>query len=160
MRRCKGCNIEKSLIEFTVNKASVGGRLWHCKSCRQIQSKLWHRKNREKNRARFNARMREYGAQWPLRIRDMNLKRRFGMSLEIYEKMLERQGGVCLICSDKETHKLRGKVIPLAVDHCHVSGKIRGLLCKNCNTALGSFKDNPFIIGKALEYISQQRVLP
>ena len=63
--------------------------------------------------------------------------------------MLEKQNYKCKICGNGEEeagHELR-------VDHCHNTGKIRGLLCSQCNTALGLLKDNPDNIQKALEYI-------
>lgn len=81
------------------------------------------------------------------------LKRTYGISYEEYLQMLEEQGHVCAICGEegfvmKSTHKLK-----LVVDHCHTTGRVRGLLCHNCNRALGLFKDSPGRLLRAVEYL-------
>ena len=65
-----------------------------------------------------------------------------------YKKMLEEQGNKCLACD--EFHDL-------VVDHDHATGKIRGLLCKKCNTGLGHFRDNPEALERAAEYLRRHR---
>jgi len=70
--------------------------------------------------------------------------------------MLELQNGVCAICGQVESdvnHKTQ-EVRGMAVDHCHDSGKIRGLLCRSCNTLLGNAKDNIDILKRAIDYLS------
>lgn len=84
---------------------------------------------------------------------DKILQDTYGITREDYLKMSEEQGHVCKICGCAETVKRRGKVIRLAVDHCHQTGKIRGLLCCSCNRALGYFKDSPENLRKAAEYL-------
>ena len=78
-----------------------------------------------------------------------HLKCKYGISLNDYEQMLEEQNGCCAIC---KAHYTKFSKL-LAVDHCHKTGKIRGLLCINCNTALGKFKDNPFVLQTAIDYL-------
>jgi len=84
------------------------------------------------------------------------LKRNYGIDLETYNKMLKEHGEVCGICGSEgflmnpDRHKAR-----LVVDHCHDSGKVRGLLCHNCNRALGLFKDSTDTIQKALNYLGK-----
>jgi hypothetical protein len=65
--------------------------------------------------------------------------------------MVEAQGNKCKICGNPETVKGRS----LSVDHCHRTGKIRGLLCGKCNTGLGKFRDSDKILKKALDYLLQ-----
>lgn len=77
-----------------------------------------------------------------------NLKKRYGMTIDEYKKMLKDQDNVCKIC--KKPCLIKKK---LSVDHCHKSGKIRGLLCSNCNAALGLFKDNSERIIEAANYL-------
>lgn len=72
----------------------------------------------------------------------------YGLTPEQYLDMLEEQQGKCAICNEVPTTK-RG----LAVDHDHATGKVRGLLCTGCNTALGSFKDNEELLTSAIEYL-------
>ena len=78
---------------------------------------------------------------------------RYGMTLEEYVLMEEEQSGVCKICAQK---CVTGR--NLAVDHCHETGKIRGLLCQNCNTAIGKFGDDENRIKKAVEYLSESKL--
>jgi len=70
--------------------------------------------------------------------------------------MLEAQGGVCKLCSKPETrvNPQTGGVSRLAVDHCHKTGVVRGLLCLDCNTGLGKFGDDPTLLLKAVEYLN------
>jgi hypothetical protein len=84
-----------------------------------------------------------------------HLRRKFGISIGEYEALMEKQGGCCAICELPETmvDGRRGKVKTLAVDHCHDTGKIRGLLCSNCNRAIGLLKDSTKLVSKALSYL-------
>jgi hypothetical protein len=86
-----------------------------------------------------------------------NMKSKYGISLEMYNEMLEQQSGVCKICGKEESANTRGSKEKrgLAIDHCHTTGMVRGLLCTNCNTALGGFKDDPNLLKKAIEYLEE-----
>lgn len=79
----------------------------------------------------------------------------YGLTLDGYLSMAEEQGNVCLICKNPETapNSLSGKVKDLAVDHCHSTNKIRGLLCSNCNRGLGLFCDDPSLLQSAINYL-------
>ncbi len=81
------------------------------------------------------------------------LKKSYGITFEDYERMHAEQSGLCAICRLAEAVKIRGKLIKLAVDHCHDTGKVRGLLCVNCNKALGHFKDDVELMSKAIQYL-------
>lgn len=72
--------------------------------------------------------------------RQYNLKRKYGMTVEQYDKLLAEQGGVCALCGEPETSTFRGTVKMLAVDHDHGTGLVRGLLCYRCNTDLGKYE--------------------
>jgi hypothetical protein len=94
-------------------------------------------------------------------VKRWTLKREFGMTLEEYQAIHAEQGGVCAICRKPETTRPNPRTIregtpaarSLAVDHCHTSGQIRGLLCASCNNGLGRFKDNPDLLVAAAEYL-------
>ena len=76
--------------------------------------------------------------------------------MEVYNRMLEEQYGVCAICGQAETRKSRnGTVQPLSVDHNHVTGQIRGLLCHECNWLIGAMELNPKLIQEALLYLQK-----
>lgn len=79
------------------------------------------------------------------------LKKKYGIDLNQYNQLLKDQNDCCKIC---ETHKSNFNKA-LAVDHCHESGKVRGLLCASCNTGLGQFKENSTLLGKAFIYLQR-----
>lgn len=83
----------------------------------------------------------------PLLVKNYRLKRKYGTTIEEYIELLEKQNGLCAIC--KAHHSEFGKALHL--DHCHISNKVRGLLCVNCNTALGHFKEDISILQTAIE---------
>jgi hypothetical protein len=82
-------------------------------------------------------------------FRDRHRARRYGLSLQDYRAILERQGNACAIC------KMRAK--PLCVDHCHATGKVRGFLCRNCNLGLGNYNDNPDLHRAGAAYLEAAR---
>ncbi len=106
-----------------------------------------------------NADKAAYQRKWrkdnPVREKSFYLKRSYGITIEEYNEIFGHQGGVCAICNKPEVAVIRGKTLSLAVDHCHDSGKIRGLLCSKCNQGLGSFKDNPTRLAAAITYLSK-----
>lgn len=86
--------------------------------------------------------------------------KKYGVSLDWVLKCLERQNYCCAICKTKgfkmrETHKST-----LNLDHCHETGKVRGLLCHNCNRALGLLQDNPVFLRRAAEYVEGATTIP
>lgn len=80
--------------------------------------------------------------------RNGNLKSQFGIDLETYEAMFEAQGGQCLVCGGASKSGRR-----LAVDHDHKTGRVRGLLCSECNTALGQAGDSPERLRALADYL-------
>jgi hypothetical protein len=81
------------------------------------------------------------------------LKRQYGLTPEDYDKLLEFQNHRCKICNGTETNRSRRGFRALSVDHDHKTGKIRGLLCDNCNHMLGQAGDNPTILLRAIQYL-------
>ncbi len=79
--------------------------------------------------------------------RAYDLKRNYGITIEEYKDMYIKQNGLCAICEEPE------QTISLSVDHDHITGKIRGLLCTNCNNGLGRFKDDSARLRSALSYL-------
>ena len=87
----------------------------------------------------------------PRNRRNNNLWYRYGITEEDYDNLFSMQGGVCYICTNPPgKHRL-------SVDHDHKSGRIRGLLCHNCNHALGKFKDNISLLLRAVKYLIKRR---
>lgn len=85
--------------------------------------------------------------------RHAHIKSTYGLSASDYKQLLDDCNGTCSICNQKETATIRGKVCELTVDHCHQSGKVRGLLCRQCNVGLGNFKDNVGLLQSAIKYL-------
>jgi len=81
--------------------------------------------------------------------RKTDLRKNYGITVEQYDEMLVAQNYVCAICGDKDENKR------LHVDHCHASGRVRGLLCRGCNLGLGKFKDNVETMFAAIKYLSK-----
>lgn len=95
-----------------------------------------------------------YAKQWrkdnPDKVKNNDLRTRFNITLEDYNIMYENQNGCCAICNK---HSIDEKQA-LAVDHCHDTGKVRGLLCKQCNMGIGSLKDSTELLKKAITYLT------
>jgi hypothetical protein len=88
--------------------------------------------------------------------REWFLQRRFKITGDQFKEMLAAQGGGCAICGRPETHKGRkGKSKHLSVDHCHSSGKVRGLLCVSCNRGIGYFEDRIDRLRNAIFYLEK-----
>jgi nitrate/TMAO reductase-like tetraheme cytochrome c subunit len=96
-----------------------------------------------------NARMDDQLDYYCLDCRRANkLKQRYKVTPEDYDRMYEEQGGVCRIC-----HKECCTGKRLAVDHCHETGKVRGLLCSNCNRGIGHLQDSVELLLRAADYL-------
>ena len=86
-------------------------------------------------------------------VRDAGYRRKFGITLGTYNKLLLSQNSVCAVCMCTPTSERNAPYSNLAVDHCHLTGNVRGLLCRCCNTALGLLEANPMYIRAASIYL-------
>ncbi len=118
-----------------------------CVTCRRAWFKEYYRKNSRKLTEKNVA----YRKRNPDVRRRTRLKRMYGVSLEERDRMFVEQNGRCYLCGN-----LPGKRT-LAVDHCHKSGRIRRLLCIQCNSGLGMFKDDPELLNRAIDYLQETR---
>lgn len=103
-----------------------------------------------------NAYGRSHRVANPEIYRNIDLKKDFGIDIIEYAAMLDAQNGVCAICSRPETAIRNGKLKMLAVDHCHTSDAIRGLLCTKCNVMVGMSEDHPERLRAAADYIQKR----
>jgi len=103
-------------------------------------------------RAERAAYMREYRKRRPRNVRNTMLKRNYGITLQQWEALYEAQGGKCAICQRAENAE---RYANLAVDHCHDTGKVRGLLCNNCNRALGMLDHDPDRLRNAAAFLER-----
>jgi len=96
------------------------------------------------------------------RVRHNHLQRKYGIGAEDYEVMWQRQGGMCRICGKPETRLVPASdstVNFLAVDHDSITGQVRGLLCAQCNRAIGLFNHNPDLLRQAADYLERRTAL-
>lgn len=104
----------------------------------------WYMNNKERHRRRDE----DWKKRNPEKVWESTLRAAYGLNLSDWQAMFEAQGGVCAIC--RRTCKANRR---LSVDHCHDSGKVRGLLCQLCNSAIGKLYDSPALVQRALEYL-------
>ena len=150
MKRCTKCNIPKLILNFSKRPASKDGLNHWCKLCVRINNANY----RKNNIAYVRLKQNEYQRAHPEKQQNKELKHKFGITKEIYDKLVEKQNGNCAICQEPETSKHRdGKIRRLAVDHDHETNKIRGLLCNRCNKGLGIFKDDVLLLFAAYTYL-------
>lgn len=144
-KTCSKCKRSKLHGEFQKDSRALSGLSSKCKGCikeRRAKQKEYDRKYWQKYAGRNVEKLKRRDKQY-------NLKRKFNMSIEQYEARLANQGGKCATCS--KSRSSNGKA--LAVDHCHKTGKIRGLLCNECNTALGLLKEDILILQALTLYL-------
>lgn len=153
---CVKCKQSKSRSDFSLQYGKERSR---CKSCHTADAVDYAQRNREKVRkyqrewiARNQERVKSYPKK---KLSEMSpayrerkaayakrrhLERKYGITPEIWQEMYERQGGVCALC---KVPGRTGKHDKLAVDHCHVTGRVRGLLCTPCNVSIGILGETP-----------------
>lgn len=148
---CIHCKTVKPELEFYAFRKSK------CRECtkqynrnsyhKHIETRRLYDKNRPSGWNR-NDRMKyepSKEAKW-----GSHLLRQYGLSKEQFYEMWERQNRVCAICMQECNNSNNTK---LCVDHCHSTGKVRGLLCFKCNTGLGRFNDSPELLERAADYL-------
>jgi hypothetical protein len=124
-RFCPDCKTQKPLEDFPRNKSGRQGRGSYCKPCHNAKTKETY--------------TRLYGSS-----REYHLRRRYGLTSAEVEAMIEAQGGTCATCPGKPEH----------VDHDHATDKVRGVLCFNCNQALGNVRDDPEVLSNLIDSLA------
>ena len=134
-KRCGQCGEIKPLTEFNRSSKDKDGYQWKCRACYKAYNKSRYTYDIELSRTK-------------------HLKRTYGMAPEKYITLFDAQHGVCAACGQPETtNDPRTKQIKnLQIDHCHKTGKVRALLCKECNNALGLLHDDVERIRLLLSY--------
>ena len=125
-RRCPDCGLVKPLDEFPRSRNAKEGRGAYCRPCHNARGKA----SKERNGG----------------ARHYHLVRRYGISAAEVAAMVEAQGGLCAICREAPA---------VHVDHDHVFGTVRGVLCFNCNGGLGQFRDRTDVMRQAIDYLER-----
>lgn len=115
--------------------------------------RAWRKKNKAKVREHNQRNYERHRDAHIAASRRYHLKTKFGLSLDDFDQKLREQGGLCAVCRQPETTIRRGERKSLDVDHNHTTGKVRGLLCSACNTALGLLREDPLRIRALAVYI-------
>lgn len=132
---CRTCHVEKPQDGFSL-RTDTGRYRTECKQCRTEKRVAFYKTPHGRKKKQESA-WREHGIE---------------MTVELYEKMLAAQGGVCAICGvERNRNGSR-----LCVDHHHESGTVRGILCHHCNTVLGKMNDDVFLLLKAIDYLLER----
>ena len=133
MKICKTCKKRKKLTSFYISYKYKNNSIYstECKECSKLRTINYRKNNREKG----------YSA---------GIKYLYGITVEDYNKMFSAQKGKCAICKSSETQKNKRR---FDIDHNHTTGKVRGLLCHNCNSAIGKFKENINSLKNAIRYL-------
>ena len=140
MKQCRSCGVEKPYKAFSKDKNRKDGFGFYCKECVNAKARAAYEQKRQDP---------EWYRLQQEKERDRHLRRTFGITSEEYDQMLHSQGGKCAICHTTECKS----GVAFAVDHCHATGQIRGLLCRDCNTSLGKFNDDIRILRQAVRYL-------
>ena len=164
-KRCIKCGEEKPLSEFGFHNREKGQHRNMCKLCHAEWTRKYNKTPRgkevredwqEKNVEKIAA-YKELYRNDPVKRkaskayhRKRRLMQEFGITPKEYDGLLKDQGGKCAICGAIDSDSTGRR---LAVDHDHVTGKVRGLLCHNCNVGIGNFKDDPNLLRKAIKYL-------
>lgn len=131
-KKCSICKSLKKINQFHKDKTKNGGRDHRCKDCRKLE-----RNNHN------------------IKFRNSNLKFRYNITLDDYNILFKKQKGLCKICRKSESLKYKNNITNLSVDHCHKTGKVRGLLCRKCNKAIGLFKENISYLQRVIKYLEK-----
>ena len=130
---CKSCDTTKPIDDFYLRNKTSMVRHSTCKEC-------------DKKRVKEN--------HDPVAYRNAELQRRYGITQQDYEVMIVEQNNQCAICNATEPGGRHNSGY-FVVDHCHTTGKVRKLLCNNCNTALGLVGDNTQTLQSMIEYLQE-----
>lgn len=132
-KQCRVCGKTKPVSDFYKRTKAKDGYQSRCKDCSNEDVKTWRNHH-------YNT-----GTVQSIRRKVLQTARKYGVTPEQQDALHEAAGGKCGICAQSTQQ--------LVIDHCHTTGEVRGLLCNNCNTGLGMFKDNPQYLRKAINYL-------
>jgi len=159
LKKCSKCRIIKPIPQFPRAKGRRDGFYPYCKPCKSSDTRRYLQQPGAAERAK--ERHRRWKKDNPEKVRSDSRKRmlaQYGLSASEYETMFELQHGACAICHRPETDRNRsGTTKLLAVDHDHATMRIRGLLCRKCNTVIGLMDEDTGRLAEMISYLIQHR---
>lgn len=140
-------------------RPETGKRLGRWSYCRQCEINIvktvpGRRESANSNTYASRRRLKENNPEeYRRRYRKSHLRKYHGITIADYDRLFKEQNGHCAICENPPSG------VSLHVDHDHLTGRIRGLLCAHCNTGIGLLRDDQLLLDKAAKYISKHRDL-
>lgn len=152
-RTCPCCKTEKESSEYTKDSRRPDKLSTYCRSCNREKARKYYNPQTKRsyylaNKEMIAAKRKQYYIDHPEKVRHHHLRTSYGLSPEKYEEMVCSQEQKCAICGNTSEGE------SLHVDHNHHTGKIRGLLCRSCNTKLVAIEDREFL-QSALRYLDK-----
>jgi Recombination endonuclease VII len=150
MKLCKRCDATKPFDDFHKDRKAKDGLCFYCKECNKRKTRDYYAsldKTSEKTRGKSRTENGEY--------RNYQYMKKYGITLDEYNSLLEKQGGKCAICGITREECKDKRALP--VDHNHETGHVRGILCHSCNRAVGLLKDSPTNLIQAAVYLIENR---
>lgn len=138
---CGCCNVYRPYSEFYPAPKRKDGFRSDCKGCTKAKVKDWQSKNKDKCKS------------WYLGYRDTRYLRKYGVTYVEFLQLAKEQDNKCKICQNPLVFGEPRTKKAAALDHCHATGKVRGILCNVCNTSLGGFQDSPELLRVAAKYL-------
>lgn len=148
MKKCSKCKTTKPLNDFNKAKKNKDGLNSWCRACNNAYSREWARLNKERHLANY----RNWRNNNLEQANDLDRLRSYGLPKGRYKQILEIQNGCCAICKTNTPAPKK----TFCVDHCHKTGRVRGLLCHRCNTLLGHAKDNIQTLKNAITFLNTE----
>ena len=144
----------KSFTEdhFVSYKTSTGRIIWICKENYEANGNKWL-KGSKKGKSQPRTKYFDYERGSEEYKKNAYLIYTYGINLKEYNEMINEQNGCCAICGRHQLELFN----TLAVDHCHITGKVRGLLCMDCNVGIGKLKDDIDLLKKSIDYLSKYK---
>ena len=150
---CRRCKIPKAVEAFGDNKYKKTGISIYCKPCSSIQRQETRLRIKTGTPKFIIGQYKKGTEAYKNRKKDQMLQYGYGISLEEYNLMFNKQKGCCAICKTHQSMLTKA----LHVDHDHDTEKVRGLLCSKCNTGLGLFNDTQETLYAALKYLEDNK---
>lgn len=167
MKKCSTCKLDLPRESFSIRRKSPDGLNLVCKTCANAYRKAWYKANRQhainkaaawrlENRERYRDWQKQYTKRTETQRRKRSLAENYGISPDDYEAILASQGHKCACC---QCSSPGGRSSHFHVDHDHITGTVRGLLCTRCNLGIGKLGDDICSLLDAVNYLyrAQQR---
>lgn len=164
---CTKCKRDLSFSKFCKNKTVKSGLHSYCKDCTKgLKKKNKIKELTEEEILAIKDKKRLYYLEYKKRpvlvtenglteFKEKYIKQKYNLTPFQYNSLLDEANGLCAICKKPEVLNNRGgRIKSLSIDHCHKTGKVRGLLCTKCNSALGLFDDNINVLNQAINYLN------